>query len=80
MKVTMNQQISGTRDGATWPPRGATIDLPDDEAEALIAQGAAVAGRVAIEADKGLTKEDVESPNKRGRSTRAKADPDGETR
>lgn len=42
MRVTMHHQISGTRDGAQWPARGEAIDLPDDEAAALIAQGAAV--------------------------------------
>ena len=41
MRVTMKLQISGTRNGEPWPARGETIDLPDDEAAALVAQGAA---------------------------------------
>lgn len=41
MRVAMKLQISGTRNGEPWPARGETIDLPDDEAAALVAQGAA---------------------------------------
>lgn len=41
MKVRMKVQISGTRNGQEWPARGGTIDLPDEEAAHLIAQGAA---------------------------------------
>lgn len=45
MEVRMKVQISGTRNGQEWPARGATIDLPDEEAAHLIAQGSAdVAG------------------------------------
>lgn len=42
-RVTMQHQISGTRNGQDWPPPGETIDLPDDEAAILIATGAACA-------------------------------------
>ncbi|WP_030267940.1 hypothetical protein [Streptomyces sp. NRRL B-24484] len=38
MRVRMLASISGTRDGQPWPPRGHTIDLPDDEAAQHIAQ------------------------------------------
>lgn len=32
MRVKMKVDMSGTRDGAPWPPRGTVVDLPDDEA------------------------------------------------
>lgn len=35
MKVRMLVTMSGTRNGKEWPPRGNTIDLPDDEATQL---------------------------------------------
>lgn len=37
MRVQMKRQISGTRDGESWPPPGEQIDLPDDEATQLLA-------------------------------------------
>ncbi len=40
-KVTMNFQISGSRDGVDWPAPGDTIDVPPDEADSLVAQGLA---------------------------------------
>lgn len=39
--VRMLVGISGTRDGADWPPRGGTVALPDDEAAALVRAGMA---------------------------------------
>lgn len=42
MKVVLKVWMSGTRDGEDWPARGGTIDLPKDEAEAMIAAGNAV--------------------------------------
>lgn len=39
MLVKMLEHIVGTRDGKRWPPRGGVIDLPDDEAHALLAHG-----------------------------------------
>ena len=41
MKVRMNTQLSGTRDGVEWPQLGGTIDVPADEAESLAAAGLA---------------------------------------
>ncbi len=41
MRVRLLGDISGTRDGQNWPPRGSEIDLPDDEAVALCGQGMA---------------------------------------
>lgn len=37
MKVRMLVEISGTRDGEEWPKRGGTIDVPEPEAQDLIA-------------------------------------------
>lgn len=39
--IKMLANISGTRDGVEWPELGGTIDLPEDEAEALAAAGLA---------------------------------------
>ena len=36
MLVVMVAQMSGLRDGKPWPPRGHTVDLPDDEALRLL--------------------------------------------
>jgi hypothetical protein len=35
-------EISGTRNGVPWPPRGNSLDLPDDEARELINQQMAI--------------------------------------
>lgn len=42
MQVKLKVSISGTRDGAEWPPVGFPIDLPDGEAAQMIAAGLAV--------------------------------------
>lgn len=42
MKVKLSISISGTRDGADWPPAGAVVDLPDPEAADLVSAGLAV--------------------------------------
>lgn len=44
MRVRMTQQVQGSRDGVPWPAPGGEVDLPDDEANALIQGGAAVSG------------------------------------
>lgn len=41
MKVRIKGDISGSRDGAPWPKRGETMELPDDEAAAMCASGLA---------------------------------------
>jgi len=41
MRVRMRVAISGSRNGEDWPPAGGEIDLPDEEAAHLIAQGLA---------------------------------------
>lgn len=43
MKVTLRSDIAGTRDGKDWPSAGSQMDLPDDEALALLRSGDAVA-------------------------------------
>lgn len=55
MKVTMRHKISGQRDGADWPDPGETIDVPDDEAVMLLAQGMAVEAPAAGEVGPGET-------------------------
>ncbi|MFF1843055.1 hypothetical protein ACFVW9_15080 [Streptomyces sp. NPDC058217] len=44
MRVRMKVSVSGTRDGESWPAKGGTIDLPEDEAKNLIAIGVAAEG------------------------------------
>lgn len=41
MRIRMKGDVSGTRDGRDWPPRGGEIDLPDGEAAELCAAGLA---------------------------------------
>ena len=41
MKVTLKGNISGSRNGEPWPPAGTEIDLPEDEALALLNSGMA---------------------------------------
>lgn len=42
MEVRLLVEITGTRDGKPWPPRGNVIDLPDEEARHMIAAEQAV--------------------------------------
>lgn len=48
MRVQMKTKIGGYRDGIEWPEIGGTIDVPDHEAESLIANGYA---EEAVDAD-----------------------------
>lgn len=41
MKVVMVGEVSGTRDGRDWPPRGSVVDLPEEEAMPLLRGGMA---------------------------------------
>ena len=43
MRVIMRAGITGTRNGVEWPAPGESIDLPQDEADQLVAAGLAVA-------------------------------------
>lgn len=42
MRVQMRVLITGTRNGEDWPAVGGVVDLPDAEAQDLIAAGLAV--------------------------------------
>lgn len=55
MKLRMLETITGTRNGKRWPPPGATVDIPKDEAQTLIAQGRAepVRAEKAVKTPKG---------------------------
>ena len=41
MFIRMLFEITGTRNGQPWPKRGGLIELPNDEAKRLVAQGLA---------------------------------------
>lgn len=50
MRVKMKVDMSGTRDGVPWPPRGTVIELPDAEAQQYLDADMAVpAGKEAPE-------------------------------
>jgi hypothetical protein len=70
VKVRIKGDISGSRNGAPWPKRGETLELPDDEGAQLCASGlatpvkdsekdveAAVPDGSDVETRSGLTKE-----------------------
>lgn len=41
MRVRMLTAVSGTRNGAHWPPKGGEIDVPDAEGASLCRNGLA---------------------------------------
>lgn len=41
MKVKLKVQLSGTRDGVSWPAVGSVVELPDDEARDMLVSGVA---------------------------------------
>jgi hypothetical protein len=41
VKILLVGEISGTRDGQEWPPRGSVVELPEDEAVQLCDRGMA---------------------------------------
>jgi hypothetical protein len=41
VKIRMKVEVSGTRDGAPWPPRGDVLEVGDDEGAQLCAAGLA---------------------------------------
>lgn len=57
MRVRMKIAISGSRNGADWPPAGGEIDLPNEEAAHLITQG--LATEPSDEADEGGATEEA---------------------
>jgi len=72
--VRMLVSISGTRNGADWPPRGGLLELPDDEAASMVMSGLAeVAARGAVRVETATGDEsdvavaaDVAKPSARG--------------
>jgi hypothetical protein len=60
MKVRMTIDVSGTRNGQPWPPRGTVIDLPDDEALHYCEQSQAVPV-VDMNVEKAVLPDDVET-------------------
>lgn len=40
-KIILAVQISGTRDGKSWPQPGTEVDLPEEEAKAMVKSGSA---------------------------------------
>lgn len=41
MRVKLLVHLTGTRNNVEWPERGKEVDLPDEEAQAMISQGMA---------------------------------------
>lgn len=39
MRVKLLIELSGARDGAPWPARGEEVELPDEEAALMCANG-----------------------------------------
>lgn len=39
MRIQMKIELSGARDGVKWPGIGSEVDLPDDEAAQMCANG-----------------------------------------
>ncbi len=60
MKIRMRVQVSGTRDGQDWPPRGSVIDLPDAEAADYCANGMAEPVAVFDVEEKAVVPDDAE--------------------
>lgn len=60
MRVKMTVDLSGTRDGKPWPPRGQALDLPDAEALQYIEANMAVEAGNAVETAT-MPQEDVET-------------------
>ena len=75
MKVTMIASITGTRDGQEWPAAGETIDLPADEANALVdaglAEAASTAASTKVETAAVVAPETAAEPKPRARKAPA---------
>lgn len=67
--VRMVKQMSGTRDGQEWPSPGGTIDVDQDEARMLVANGAAENPDGTSTAETAEAKPD--GPKRRGRKPAA---------
>ena len=55
MNIRLTAQISGMRDGQPWPAPGGLIDVPEDEANSLIAIGMAKADKPAAPVEETAT-------------------------
>lgn len=68
MLVRMKIQIGGYRNGEPWPAIGDPIDVPDHEAESLIANGYAEATNAESAAiDEPAVADEPVKPTKRGK-------------
>ena len=77
MNITMRVGITGTRNGEDWPPVGGTINLPADEAAALVEAGLAVPAdknAPAVEAAAVEAPEAATTPKPRARKAAAPKD------
>lgn len=77
MKITMRVGITGTRNGEDWPPVGGTIDIPTDEANALVDAGLAepaTKNAPAVEAAAVVAPEAATTPKPRARKAAAPKD------
>jgi hypothetical protein len=78
MRVQMKTKIGGYRDGVEWPAVGGTIDVPDHEAESLIANGyAAPASEETDDADQDAAELADDQGAQGGADGDAPADADG---
>jgi hypothetical protein len=69
MRVRMKTDVSGARDGEPWPPRGGTIELPDDEAAQLCASGMAEPVAEHKAAEKAVPADDAEKRDSTSKSS-----------
>lgn len=60
MKVRIQGDISGSRDGVPWPKRGETMELPDDEGASLCASGLAAPVAESDDVEKAVPADDSE--------------------
>lgn len=63
MRVVMRRQMSGTRDGKSWPAPGGTMDVTQAEADALVRQG--MADHVEATSEPARKRETKPAPNRR---------------
>lgn len=60
MRVRMNIDVSGSRDGQPWPKRGETLDVSDAEGADLCSSGLAVPGGESDDVEKAVPADDSE--------------------
>lgn len=64
-RVKMLSRLSGTRNGEPWPDVGDELDVPDDEADTLVALGHAERTAAGATPAKRARKAVVEAPEER---------------